>query len=206
MRRRALVCLVVCSVTLGSALSLVGCGKSYVRGEEEPRLDEMTMSLRFDRVDIEKLYRENISKLMDSPIVAEWKQKAQNGSAPVVAVFPIRNETSEHIRKPLGALVSKFETDLVNELPIDVVAYNRQDQLVREIKGQQTAAFDPGRLSEYGEQLGAQYFLTGKVYDVAERTDEGRRVQYFMFIQVLNVATGGIKFQAESSVTKALIK
>lgn len=194
----------VLAIALAASL-LSACGKNYVRGDEEPRLDEMTMSLRFDRKDIEKLYKENISKLMESPVVDEWKQRAGNGDTPVIAIFPIRNETSEHIRRPLGALASKFETDLINQLPVDVVAYERQDELVSEVKGQQAAAFDPTRISEYGEQLGAQYFLTGKVYDVAERTDKARRVQYFMFIQVIHIPTGSIKFQAESSVTKGLL-
>jgi hypothetical protein len=182
-----------------------GCAGSHVRGSENPNLDEMTMSLRFDRKDLEKLYQENIEKLMGSSIVGQWKREAGGGKPPVVAVFPIRNETSEHIRKPLDALISKFETDLVNQSPVDVVAQNRQGGLIKEIKRQQAAAFDPQRLSEYGKQLGAQYYITGKAYDVAERTKDGRRVQYFLFIQVLDVETGAIKFQTESAVSKGLL-
>lgn len=197
-------CLIAALLAAGLAAT-TGCGKSYVRGEEQPQLDEMTMSLRFDRTDIQKLYSENVSKLMNSKIVETWKQMARDGEPPVVAISPIRNETSEHIRKPLNALASKFETDLVNQLPVDVVAYERQEELIADVKGQQAATFNPNRIAEYGKQLGAQYFVTGRVYDVAERTDKARRVQYFMFIQVLNVETGGVVFQSESSVTKALI-
>jgi PBP1b-binding outer membrane lipoprotein LpoB len=47
--------------------------------------------------------------------------------------------------------------------------------------------------------------VTGKVYNTDERQDGERRVQYFMFLQVLNVETGEILFQHKTSVTKALI-
>lgn len=176
-----------------------------MRGSENPNLDEMTMSLRFDRKDLEKLYEENIGKLMESSVMEQWKRKANGGDSPVVAVFPIRNETSEHIRKPLDALISKFETDLVNKTPVDVVSHENQQELIAEVKRQQSAAYDPERLASYGKQLGAQYFVTGKVYDVAERTEGERRVQYFLFIQVLDVETGRIKFQTEAGLTKALL-
>ncbi|MFB6374759.1 MAG: penicillin-binding protein activator LpoB [Bradymonadaceae bacterium] len=181
-----------------------GCAAEHARGSENPELDKMTMSLRFDRTDLNNLYKQNIDKLLDSKVIEQWKETASSGKPPVVAIFPIRNETSEHIRQPLDALLSKFQTDLVNNSPVDVISSN-QKELIAEVKRQQSAAYDPKRLASYGKQLGAQYYVTGKVYDVAERTKDGRRVQYFLFIQVLDVETGAIKFQAEASVSKALL-
>ena len=188
-----------------SAAGLTGCGPQYVRDSEEPRLDDYTMSLRLDRKDLERLYEDNADKLFSSSIVEQWERQAATGTAPVVAIFPMRNETTEHIESGLDALLSKFETDLVNESAADVVSHENQPDLIAEIKRQQSSAYDPARLAEYGRQLGAQYFVTGKVYDVAERVDDERRVQYFMFVQVLDVATGAIKFQNESKLTKGLI-
>lgn len=198
-------------MTLGlCALTLFGltaaCGPTYVRDTEEPELDNYTMSLRFDRQDIDRLYQDNINKLMSSGIVKTWEKQAALGNAPVVAIFPMRNETSEHVGPQLDTLLSKFETDLVNKTPVDVVSHERQPELIAEIKQQQSAAYDPQRLSQYGRQLGAQYFVTGKVYDVAERVSDERRVQYFMFVQVIDVETGAIKFQNEAKVTKGLIR
>lgn len=193
------------SVAVVLVLVIAGCGGQHARGTDDPDLDEMTMSLRFDRKDLEILYGKNVEALFDSSIVEKWKRQASGGKAPVVAVFPIRNETSEHIRGALDSLVSKFETDLVNETPVDVVSRERQEELIDETKQQQAAAYDPERLAQYGRQLGAQYFVTGKVYDVAERTEGKRRVQYFLFIQVLSVETGTIEFQKETSLSKALL-
>ena len=107
-------------------------GPTYVTDEEEPRLDSYTMRLRFARKDLDSLYAENIAKLLASPM----------GNPPVVAIFPMRNETSEHIGPQLDALLSKFETDLVNKSPVDVIDYASQPQLLAEINQQQSSAYN----------------------------------------------------------------
>lgn len=201
MKVRTLFLIVVASLTVSA------CGKpQYVRDTEEPRIDDYTMSLRLDREDLNRLYEENAKKLMSSSIVKQWERTAASATPPVVAIFPMRNETSEHIEQGLDALLSKFETDLVNGSAADVVSHENQPDLIAEVKRQQADAYDPQRLAQYGRQLGAQYFVTGKVYDVAERVKKERRVQYFMFVQVIDVETGAIKFQNESEITKALIR
>ncbi|MEZ4461567.1 MAG: penicillin-binding protein activator LpoB [bacterium] len=190
-----------------AAVLAVGCGEpQYVRDTEEPNLDNYTMSLRLDRKDLDRLYQENAEKLFTSGVFKQWERDAATGKRDVVAIFPMRNETSEHIDSQLDALLSKIETDLVNQSAADVVSHENQPDLIAEVKRQQSEAYDPARLAQYGRQLGAQYFVTGKVYDSAERVDDERRVQYFMFMQVIEVATGAIKFQNEAALSKGLIK
>lgn len=195
--------LLICSIAL-LTLFLAGCGQpKYVRGSEEPRLDEYTMSLRFDRKDLDELYDANIDALLSSSIVRRWERERPE---PVVAIFPMRNETSEHISSQLKTLLSRFETDLVNRTAASVVSHENQPELIDEVIRQQSDAYDPQRLARYGRQLGAQYFVTGKVYDVAERVKSERRVQYFMFVQVIEVETGQVHFQNEAKLTKGLIR
>lgn len=196
--------LVVLGLLASVGLSACG-GPQYVRDTEEPDLDTYTMSLRLDRMDLERLYAENADKLFSSAVIKAWERDAATGTAPVVAIFPMRNETSEHISSQLDALLSKIETDLVNQSAADVVSHENQVDLIAEVKQQQSEAYDPARLAQYGRQLGAQYFVTGKVYDSAERVGDERRVQYFMFMQVIEVETGAIKFQNESALSKGFI-
>ena len=49
------------------------------------------------------------------------------------------------------------------------------------------------------------YLVTGKVFTTDERFEDERRVQYSLFMQVLDVETGEVLFQNKSTVTKALI-
>lgn len=186
--------------------AISGCSKKYVRAEDDPSIDYRAMSLAFDRRDINHLYDQVHTELMNSSVVRQWEYEAENRKAPQVALFPIRNNTSEHISAQLDTLLSKFETDLVNETDAKVVSRERQQELISEIKKtQQSDAYNPNSLARYGKQLGAQYFLTGKIEDVAERVDDERRVQYNLFIQIIDVETGEIKFQKEATVTKALM-
>ena len=182
---------------------IMACSQpKYVRDTDEPRLDEYTMSLRFDRRDLDRLYEDTIHHLLGSGVVNQWER----GSTPNVAVFPMRNETSEHIDSQLDTLLSRFETDLVNRTSVNVISHRDQPELIDEVRRQQSEAYDPSEIARYGRQMGAQYFVTGRVYDVAERVDDQRRVQYFLFVQVVNVETGQIHFQHESGLTKGLIR
>ncbi len=196
--------LVPCLLALSLPLACVS-GPSYVRGSEMKELDEYAMSTGLDRKDLEKLFDDNWVSLTESGIMGRWQAAAGAGKVPTVAVFPFANETSEHIDGQLDALLSKVETRLVNSGVLDVISRERQKALVEELRVQSSAAFDPARAGQLGRQMGAKYFVTGKVYDSAERTGEERRVQYFLFMQVVDVETGGIRWQNEASLTKGLV-
>jgi len=47
-----------------------------------------------------------------------------------------------------------------------------------------------------------KYFVTGNVATNTERDTDARRVQYFFFMQVIEVETGAIKWAHRSYVTK----
>lgn len=186
--------------------TLLSCGQhpQYVRSSEVSGLDDAAMSLRFDRRDLERLYAENIEKMLSSRIANTWSRN--QGRTATVAIFPMRNETSEHIDSALDTILSKFETDLVNEGYVDVVSHENQTDLIAEVKQQQQDAYDPTRIVRYGKQLGVQYFITGKVYDETDFSGDERRVQYSMFVQIINVETGKVEWQNEADLTKAFIR
>jgi len=195
------VTILICAML--AATLLVACGPTYVRGSEVEGLDDQAMSTGLDKRDIEKLFDQNIASLMESGVVEKWKAAAE---PPVVSIFPIANETSEHIRDTLDALLSKVETKLINSGVATVVDSVRQNELIAEVKRQQGGAFDETKSADVGRQLGAKYFVTGKVYDSAERVDGERRVQYIMFMKVVEIETGVVRWQFEANVTKALLK
>jgi hypothetical protein len=172
-----------------------------VRGSETPGLDDAAMSTRLDRRDLEDMLAKNLDSLQNSAIVKRWEGEDQ----PTVAVLPIRNETSEHIDGALNALISKIETALVNGGHVQVVSVQDQPELLERVRQQQSDAYDKSQIADWGKQVGARYFVSGKVYSTDERDDDGRRVQYFLFMRVLEAETGLLKWQNEQSVTKAIL-
>lgn len=192
---------ILASLLIAATMPLAACGPRAVRGDDVEGLDDDAMSTGLDRRDLQRLLHDNMTALDTSAAVRRWEQ--ENG--PTVAVLPFRNETSEHIDSALQALISDVETTLINAGHVRVVSLEQQGDLMAEIKKQQGDGFDSGQVSRWGRQLGARYLVTGKVFSTDERLRKERRVQYYMFLQVLEVETGQIVFQNRSAVTKALL-
>lgn len=189
-------------LALPSALS---CAAKAMRGGEgtpNPEMDRPALSTKLDREDINYLVADYLKSLEASRF---WNEEVQTASQrPLVAIWPIVNATSEHIDDQLLTINSSIETALVNTGDVRVVDRARQEALIKEIGLQQGAAFDPATAQRMGRQLGVKYFFTGKVTSVDERLNNLRRVQYSLFLQVLEVETGLIEFQNEVTRSKAI--
>jgi len=191
----------VLALVMAAAAAAAACGPKAVRGEDVEGLDDQAMSTGLDRRDLQKLLQENMKALQEAPVIRRWEGEQM----PAVAVLPLRNETSEHVESALDALISDIETTLVNAGHVRVISMEQQPKLIQEIRQQYSGAFDPSQAAQWGKQIGARYIVTGKVFSSDERQSGERRVQYFMFIQVLDVETSQILFQHKSAVTKAII-
>ena len=191
-------------LTLVGAL-LSGCAPTVVRGGEgtgNPEVNEAALSIRLDREDITYLVSRNIDSLSDSNF---WQRTVRGGgSQPTIAIWPIENRTSRHMEDELLTILSSIETSLVNSGDVRVVARNRQESLIDEIGWEQGAAFDPRSAQQLGRQLGAQYFLTGRVTAVDEKLSGVRRLQYSLFLQAIEVETGQLMWQNEVERSKRI--
>ena len=183
-----------------SALATTSCGgKEYVRGSQDPSIDNAAMSTGIDKDDIQRMLSENLNNLRTAPVMDQWRQDRGKDT---VAVFPFQNETTEHIEPQLSAILSEAETWLVDAGTVTVISRERQNQMIAEVEGNQNPVFNPAHIAQYGKQLGTKYFITGKVAASDERTADARRVQYFFFMQVIEVETSAIKWQHKAYVTK----
>jgi uncharacterized protein (TIGR02722 family) len=182
-----------------------GCKPKAIRGgegTENPDLDEGAMSTGLDRKDLDDLMKKNMASLMASPIWAQWRTAQQ----PVIAIWPIKNDTTEHLDDQMLTLLSDMETEFINSGVVAVVSRERQAEMIAEANIQQTADFNPALAAQIGKQIGAQYFITGKLQAVDERINKERRVQYTLFMQVIEVETSLVKYQTKSERSKAIVR
>jgi penicillin-binding protein activator len=184
---------------LAIGLATSGCGKEYVRGSQDPSIDNAAMSTGIDKDDIQRMLKENLDNLRTAPIMNQWRTDRGQDT---VSIFPFQNETSEHIESGLSAILGEAETWLVDAGTVTVISRERQNQMIAEVEGHTNPVFNPAHIAQYGKQLGAKYFITGKVASSDERTDDARRVQYFFFMQVIEVETSAIRWQHKAYVTK----
>jgi uncharacterized protein (TIGR02722 family) len=187
---------------MASMTSACSSGPRAVRGTDEPGLDYAAMSTNLDKRDLQRMMNENMQVMRTSAVVQRWMQE----NRPPVSVLPLQNETSEHIDSALAALLSDIETELVNWGAVKVISLQNQQNMMEEIRRQYSNGFDQSQIAHWGKEIGARYFVTGKVYTTDERVGDQRRVQYYLFMQVLNVETGEIMFQNKTNTTKAIIR
>jgi len=178
-----------------------GCGKEVVRGADDPSVDSHALSTGLDKEDMKRALKDTLNKLRVSPVMNEWRT---TNPQPIVAIFPFQNSTSEHIESSLDTILNETETWLLESNAVRMVSRQRQAEMIREVEGQQNAVFNPAHAARYGKQLGAKFFITGKVSGNDERSEDMRRVQYFLYLQVLDVETSEIRFSAKSEITKAI--
>lgn len=190
------------TLALTGMVVLPACGGPQpVCGEEVEGLDDEAFSTGLDRRDLEKMLNENMKVLQSSAIIKRWEAE----KSPTIAVLPLKNETSEHVESALESLMTDIETRLVNAGHVTVINRELQPQLIEEIRSQYSEAFDQSNIARWGKQIGARYFVTGKVFSADERKEDERRVQYFLFLQVIDAETSATVFQNKTSVTKALV-
>ncbi len=196
----------ILSLVAASLLAAPGCKPKAVRGgpgTENPDLDEAAMGTGLDRKDVQYLADETVAKLQTSPLWGRW---SSGGDRPVVAIWPIKNDTSEHLDDQMLTLLSDLETRLIDSGVVKVISRERQGEMIAEANLQQTVDFDAAQAATIGRQIGVDYYLTGKLQSTDERFDKERRVQYSLFMQVIEVETSAIEFQKSVERSKAIVR
>jgi TolB-like protein len=190
---------------LALAAFSISCAPQATRGgagTARPEMDEPAMGVGLDREDINYLVAENLAHLEASKL---WMGEVVPAKPPpIVAIWPIENRTTQHIEDQLVTILSSIETTFVNSGEVRVVARNDQENLIDEIQRQGGAMFDPRTAQRAGRQLGAQYFVTGRITSVDEKLSGVRRLQYSLFLQMLEVETGQVRWQHEVTRSKQL--
>jgi len=192
-------------VSFALALLALGCAPQVVRGgagTANPKLDEPALGVGLDREDINYLVSENIASLSKSRF---WTREVEPANPqPTIAIWPVENRTTQHIEDQLVTILSSIETSFVNSGAVRVVAHSDQEELADEIRRQGGAMYDRATAQRAGRQLGAKYFVTGRITSVDEKLSNVRRLQYSLFLQVLEVETGLVKWQNEVTRSKQL--
>jgi uncharacterized protein (TIGR02722 family) len=186
---------------LAATLAASACAsREVVRDTDDPSINAHAMSTSLDREDMHRALQHLLNNLREAPVMQTWR--AHQSPKDVVAIAPFINTTSEHIDSQLDAMLSETETWLVQSHVVSVIDRERQLEMIRQVEGSQHPVFNPQRIPQYGKQLNAKYYITGKVGAADERTEDARRVQYFIFMKVLNVETSEIEWQERAEITK----
>lgn len=71
-----------------------------------------------------------------------------------------------------------------------VVDRDMRSQLAAEISDQQGGLFNPATAAKFGQMVGAEYALAGRIYGEAQSTDDFRQRDYEMTLKLIQIQTG----------------
>ena len=177
-------------------------GPTFGRDGDDPDIDRAAMSTGLDRTDLEKCVDEWYEEFLTSRVMRE----ASPSNPTSISVLQIRNNTSERISGAMENMISSIETKLVNDGVFDVIEKDTwiADEVVREIAS--GPAVNPSTAARAGLRLGVKHLIYGDVGETAEKTADRKRVQYYVFLKVVEVETAKIVFQQQINRTKDVRK
>jgi len=182
---------------------LPACDPTFTRASEDPSIDDAALSTRLDRTDLDEALEAWLAGFESS----SFYRLATGGEAkPNIAILRIANDTSEHIGSALDNLLNSAETQLVQSGRFKVIDNTTitRDAIMAERLRNLGDSVDPETIAALGKEYGIHYFVNGRVGDTAEKTGDTKRVQYYLFMRVTDVATGVIEYQHQIDITKQL--
>ena len=116
----------------------------------------------------------------------------------------LRNETDEHVNT--RTIMEKIRTRLIN----DGIARFADDQalndILNQLKFQQSGLFDNSTVAQIGKLVGAKYILRGTISSIRKRSDRKNVIYYNITLQVVSIETGEIMWTDEKEVQRLTSK
>lgn len=165
-------------VLIGFSLAIlsilaVGCG-----GKSVKRIDTGTtvdLSGRWNDTDSRQVSEAMITASLNHPWVSEHMQSSA-GKKPVVIVGAIRNRSMEHI--PVGTFIADLEKAFINSGKVSVVAGSTQRGELRAERDEQIDFANIETIKKQGQELGADYMLTGEINTIEDQ-EGGKKVVFY---------------------------
>ena len=165
---------VIIPITCMLLITLAGCGskKTVERVEVETTID---LSGRWNDTDSRQVSEAMIVDCLNHPWISRHTVGTQ-GKNPIVIVGAIRNRSTEHIAIP--TFVSDIERAFINSGLVSVVASATERGELRNEKGDQSKFASLETVKAMGQELGADYMMTGQINTIEDR-EGGKQVTFY---------------------------
>ncbi|MEE9319273.1 MAG: penicillin-binding protein activator LpoB [Granulosicoccus sp.] len=146
----------------------------------------------YDFTDKKEIVDALTSSLMGSPQIRTQPDK------PIVVIYGIANETSEHINT--GGITDDIRLALLKSGQFRFINRKQRDNLVNEADYQYAGFVPPEQRINEGRQLGANYILSGTLRSIEKnqpkqwRLNKRKLVYYSMNLEITDLETGEISW------------
>lgn len=176
----------------------VGCSTVQVRRLAADEVSDV--SGRWNDTDSRLVAEEMIQDSLSSP----WLDAAQrsNGAPPTVVVRAVRNMSMEHINTDM--LVEDLQRALINSGRVQFVASAEEREGLRQERMDQDVHASDDTRKAHGDEIGADFVLSGAVTSVIDREGGQSVVFYQVTLKLLDVQTNRIAWSGQKKIKKAI--
>ena len=177
---------------------LAGCGskKTVERIETDTITD---LSGRWNDTDSRQVSEAMIADCLNHPWISRHTVR-DAGEQPIVIVGAIRNRSTEHIAIP--TFVSDIERAFINSGLVSVVASATERGELRDEKGDQSKFASLETVKAMGQELGADYMMTGQINTIEDR-EGGKQVTFYQTdLTLTNIETNQKVWLGQKKIKK----
>ncbi len=124
----------------------------------------------------------------------------QQGKPRWILARDLRNETDEHVNTRV--IMEKIRTRLINEGAARFVDDQALNDILNQLKLQQSGLFDNKTAARVGRLAGAQYILRGAISSIRKRTERTDVIYYNITLQAVSIETAEIIWTDEKEVQR----
>lgn len=183
---------------LVAALLMTACGKSVSRRQSSEAID---LSGRWNDVDSQQVSQAMIQDAMSFGWIDQWQRS--KGRKPVVMAYGVKNRSTEHINTQ--TFMKDLERSFLRSGRVSVVADQEQRLTAREERAEQQAGLtaNPSRI---GQELGADFVLTGVLNSIVDQEGGEAVVFYQANLELINVETNEKVWIGDHKIKKFIEK
>jgi uncharacterized protein (TIGR02722 family) len=188
------------ALAAAAALALAACGgkRAFTRGEYTDPTEIDLLSDEWAPSDLQLIAKKVTTSLQESGAYKQIEGR------PVVVVGKLKNSTSEHI--DMQSLGDKIQTGLVNTGKFQLTDQASRKAVAEEYEYQQSGYVKGDTAKGPGQQIGADYILTGELASIKQAVGRDEFIYYKMTAKLTNLKTGILEWTDEKELKKKFQK
>ncbi len=142
-----------------------------------------------------------VDECLNSPRIAQ--AASRRGDLPVIIVGSFRNDSDEHIDTSI--ISRRMEVAIVNSGLADFVASSSERGEIREERADQQSWASDDTVTEYANETGADFFLTGSVKTIVDQAGNQAVRTYFVYAELTDIESNRRVWMGENDSIKKVI-
>jgi uncharacterized protein (TIGR02722 family) len=156
------------------------------------------LSDQFNENDLQLIAKKMVDSLANSQTFAQIKGR------PIIVIGRMKNSTSEHI--DMASLADKLQVQLARTGRFAFTDKGAREEIAKEYEYQGSGYVKQDSAKGPGEQVGADYLMTGEISSIIQEVGQDKLVYYKMTSKLHNLKSGIIEWSDEKELRKKFQK